>query len=68
MVIHQKPRATARATAKAGYRWFVTFIDLYSRITWIYHYKIRMMLFHALKHLIKRYKLSLVHRSKFLEI
>lgn len=36
MVIHSDVWGLSPVTSLSGYRWFVTFIDCYSRVTWVY--------------------------------
>uniref|UniRef100_A0A5B6Z677 Putative polyprotein n=1 Tax=Davidia involucrata TaxID=16924 RepID=A0A5B6Z677_DAVIN len=36
MIVHSDVWGPSRVVTLSGYRWFVTFIDCYSRVTWVY--------------------------------
>ena len=49
MVIHSDVWGPSPVTSLSGYRWFVTFIDCYSRVTWVYLLKAKNEVFSCFK-------------------
>jgi hypothetical protein len=64
VLVHTDVWGPSRVVSLSGYRWFVYFIDDFSRTTWVYLLKDKSDMFSMFRCFIRWFKLSLIPRLK----
>ena len=65
VLIHSNVWGPCSTNTLMGHRWFVTFIDCFSRVTWVYLLKKKMGVLNCFKEFHKLVSTSLVSKLKF---